>query len=191
MGQYFSVCLPNLSSQYSIIFYMYDANCNLFGCSIADATGPHTHKSTNPQVHVYRRTKEKTAKADAATESIKSQRDALERLCLKCISQIPMKKRGLPSGPCSVTRHPDLSGAQRRMSRWRRPTSRPGDHWERIDSFCKAEYCQRCHVQRTITRQNLIYTLIDIISDMIYIYDICIYIPRCINWTGLQTYNYS
>ena len=30
-------------------------------------------------------TEEKTAKADAATESIKSQRDALEKMCPNCI----------------------------------------------------------------------------------------------------------
>lgn len=137
----------------SWLFCVYDANCNLFGCSTAEAND---HTLTNPQVHVYVRTKEKTAKADAATESIKSQRDALERLCLKC-TQIPMRKRGLPRGPCSATRHDDLTGAQRRMSRWRRPTSRParrlGEDWR----FLYVEYCQRWHVQGTSTRQNSIY----------------------------------
>ena len=137
----------------SWLFCVYDANCNLFGCSTAEAND---HTLTNPQVHVYVRTKEKTAKADAATESIKSQRDALERLCLKC-TQIPMRKRGLPRGPCSATRHDDLTGAQRRMSRWRRPTSRParrlGEDWR----FLYVEYCQRWHVQGTSTRRNFIY----------------------------------
>ena len=68
-----------------------------------------------------------------------------------------------------------MTGAQRRMSRWRRPTSRParprGEDWQ----FLHVEYCQRWHVQsQALDRILYIIRIIDIICVIWNIYNIYI-----------------